>query len=85
MNFELEKRLASIIVNHSLEVKENTRVLIQYQSNKCHNLVKEIVKEVIRKKGIVALDYQDQDITEYIHNNINDGIIKDQASVISMD
>lgn len=80
MNFELEKRLASIIVNHSLEVKENTRVLIQYQSNKCHNLVKEIVKEVIRKKGTVALDYQDQDITEHIHNNINDGIITDQAN-----
>ena len=46
-------KLAKIIVNHSLKVKENDKVLISYQESECESLVKEIIKEVIKNKGVV--------------------------------
>ena len=72
-------KLAKIIVNHSIKVKENDRVLISYQGIESMPLVKAIVKEVINNNGVVVTDYQNQDITNYIHENINDGIIDSLA------
>ena len=72
---KLEK-LAKIIVNHSVKVKENDRVLISYQGIESMPLVKELVKEVINNKGVPVCDYQNQDIINYIHENITDSIIE---------
>lgn len=69
------KELSKIIVNHSLKIKENDRVLITYQGIESLPLVKEIVKEVISKNAYVDLDYLDQGINNYIRENINDNII----------
>ena len=69
------KELARIIVNHSLKVKENEKVLITYQGIESVPLVKEIVKEVINVKGVVETDYQNQDINNYIRENLSDNII----------
>ena len=69
------EKLAKIIVNHSVKVKENDRVLVLYQGIESMPLVKAIVKEVINNKGVVICDYQNQDITNYVHDNITDSII----------
>ena len=77
--------LAKTIVNHSLRVKKNDKVLITYQSINSSPLVKEIVKEVINNGAVVALDYVDQDINNYIRENINDGIINDKVNKLKYD
>ena len=41
--------------------------------------MKEIVKEVIKVGGVVALDYLDQEINNYIRENITDEIIDDKV------
>ncbi len=69
---ERVEKLAKIIVNHSVKVKENDRVLVAYQGIESMPLVKAIVKEVINNKGVVICDYQNQDITNYIQDNISD-------------
>ena len=70
------KSLAKIIVNHSLKVKENDKVLITYNGVESMPLVKSIVNEVVEKKGIPDTEYINQDIDDYIKNNLNDEIIK---------
>ena len=70
------EKLAKIIVNHSIKVKENDKVLVSYQGIESMPLVKSIVKEVINNKGIVITDYQNQDIMNFIHDNITDGEIE---------
>ncbi len=74
------KELARIIVNHSLKVKENEKVLISYQGIESMPLVKEIVKEVIKVNGVVETDYQNQDIDNYIRENLNDSIILNKVN-----
>ena len=69
-------KLAKIIVNHSLKVKENDKVLITFQGMDSMPLVKEIMKEVIKAKGVVDYDYQDQALNNYIRENLSDGIIE---------
>ncbi len=76
------EKLAQIIVNHSLKVKENERVLITYQGVESIPLVKEIVKEVINRSGIVNTTYVNQDIENYISENLNKGIISDKTNKI---
>ncbi len=74
------KELARIIVNHSLKVKENEKVLITYQGIESMPLVKEIVKEVINVKGVVETDYKNQDINNYIRENLSDSIILNKTN-----
>lgn len=78
---EIEK-LAKIVVNHSLKVKENEKVLISYQGIESLPLVKAIVKEIINKRGYVETDYQNQDISNIIRENLNDVIIENKVSKI---
>ena len=74
------KKLAEIIVNHSLKVKENEKVLITYQGIESLPLVKEIVREVIKVKGIVETDYQNGDINNYIRENLNENVILNKTN-----
>lgn len=79
------KILARTIVEHSLKVKKGEKVLITYQAIESQPLVMEIVKEIIRVGGVVNLDYIDQEINNYIRENITDGIIKDKVSRFKYD
>ena len=45
---ERVEKLAKIIVNHSLKVKENDKVLITFQGMESLPLVKAIMKEVVK-------------------------------------
>ena len=76
---EKVEKLAKIIVNHSLKVKENDKVLITYQGAHAIPLVKCIVKEVINNKGIPDTEYTNQDIDDYVKNNLTDAIVKEKA------
>lgn len=46
------KELARIIVNYSLNVTEDEKVLITYQSSECNLFVKELIKELTRTGAI---------------------------------
>ena len=70
------EKLAKIIVNHSLKVKENEKVLITYNGIESMPLVKAIVKEVINNRGVVETDYQNQDLNNYVRENLTDSIIE---------
>ncbi len=69
------EKLAKIIVEHSLKVKEKDRVLISYQGIESLPLVKEIVRNVIRVGATVSTDYQNQDIVDFINEHLTDDII----------
>ena len=73
------KRLASIIVNYSLKMREKEKVLITYNGIESLPLVREIVKEVLKVKGVVDTEYINQDINNYINENLNDDIILDRT------
>ncbi len=70
------EKLAKIIVNHSLKVKENDKVLISYEGIESMPLVKAIAKEVINNHGVCETDYQNQDIGNMIRENLTDAMIE---------
>ena len=70
------EKLAKIIVNHSLSVKENDRVLITYEGVESMPLVKAIAREVINNRGVVETDYQNQDLGNIVKNNLTDAMIE---------
>ena len=74
------EKLAKIIVNHSIKVKENDRVLISYDGIESMPLVKKIVREVINNKGVVETDYQNQDLSDYICENLTDKMIETKTN-----
>ncbi len=78
-------KLAEIIVNHSIKVKENDKVLITYDGVESMPLVKAIVKEVIKNHGIVATNYQNQDIENYLHENLTDKMIEEKAKKLEFE
>lgn len=78
-------KLAKIIVNHSIRVKENDRVLITYEGIESMPLVKAISKEIINNKGVVVADYQNQDLENYINENITDKIIEAKTKKIKFE
>lgn len=79
------EKLAKIIVNHSLKVKEKEKVLISYQGVESIPLVKAIVREVISKNAVVACDYQNQDISNIIKENLTDEVIQDRTNKLKYD
>ena len=76
------KSLAKIIVNHSLKVKENDKVLITYHGIEAMPLVKNIVKEIINNKGVPDTEYINQDTDDYIKNNLSSSIIESRKNKI---
>ena len=74
------EKLAKIIVNHSIKVKENDRVLITYDGIESMPLVKEVIREVINNHGVVDAEYQNQDIDNYIGENLSEKQIESKAN-----
>jgi len=44
------KKLSNTIVNYSVKVKENDRVLIQYENSECKPLIKCLIKDIYKIK-----------------------------------
>ena len=68
-------KLAKIIVNHSIKVKENDRVLITYEGIEAMPLVKAITKEVINNHGVCETDYRNSDLECMIRENLTDSVV----------
>ncbi len=70
----MDKRLETLsntIVNYSINVKENDRVLIQYESTKCNPLVKCLIKDIYKSGGIPSVKYIDNELSNLILENTN--------------
>jgi len=65
MDERLEK-LSSTIVNYSVRVKEGDRVLIQYESNMCNPLIKCLIKDIYKNKGIPSVKLLDNELNSLI-------------------
>ena len=70
----MEKELARIIVNHSLNVKENDKVLITYEG-KSKSLVKYLIDEINKVGGVPDYRYLDEDLDSYSNKYLNDNLI----------
>ena len=70
MDKRLEK-LSNTIVNYSIKVKENDRVLIQYESSNSNPLIKYLIKDIYKNKGIPFVKLIDNEL---------DTLIKEQAN-----
>ncbi len=79
------KKLSEIIVNHSIKVKTNDKVLITYQSNEARELIKYLVKEVLKNKGIPTVKYIDPELEELVKRNLNDSIIENRKSILKFE
>lgn len=75
MDSRIEK-LSKTIVDYSISVKENDRVLIQYENSECKPLVKCLIKDIYKNKGIPYVRLFDNEL---------DALIKEQANTKVMD
>lgn len=79
------KKLSEILVNHSIKVQENEKVLITYQSNETMPLVKAVVEEILKQKGIPVIKYIDQEIANLVKENLNDKIIENKKNTLKFE
>lgn len=74
------KHLSNTIVNYSIKVKENDRVLIQYESDKCNPLIKCLIDDIYKNKGIPFVKLIDNELNSLIiekaDNKTIDEIVK---------
>ncbi len=69
-------KLANMIVNYSLKVKEKERVLITYQSSECNDLVIALIKKLTEKRAIVFAKNEDPIIESLLKETTNEDRIK---------
>lgn len=77
------KKLSNTIVNYSVSVKENDRVLIQYESKECSPLVKCLIKDIYKNKGIPFVKLIDNEINTLILENSNSKVIDEMVKMKS--
>lgn len=73
----MEEKLSKTIVNYSLKIKENDRVLIQYTKDRCKEFVKLLIKDIILNKGIPFVKRTDSDINALLLENTLENKIKE--------
>ncbi len=73
------KKLSSTIVNYSINVKENDRVLIQYESKECNPLVKCLIKDIYKNKGIPSVSLLDNELNTLLLENANSNAIDEMV------
>ncbi len=75
------KKLSNTIVNYSIEVKENDKVLIQYESSMCNPLVKCLIKDIYKNKGIPFVKLLDDEINSLIMENADSKTIDEMVKM----
>ena len=80
MNTELEK-LSKTIVDYSIGVKENDKVLIQYESSMCNPLVKCLIKDIYSKGGIPFTKLLDNELSSLILEGADSKTIDEMVKV----
>lgn len=76
-------KLAKNLVNYSIKVKENDKVLIEYNGEKALPLVKQLIKEVYFSKGIPFVKNIDISLKREILLNVTQEQIELQAKIDS--
>ena len=79
------KKLSEIIVNHSIKVQKNDKVLITYMSNDSEYFVKCLVKEILKKDGIPYVKYDNPELLELVKLNLNDKIIENRKKILEFE
>ena len=79
------EKLSQIIVNHSIKVEKNEKVLITYQSNDTMPLVKSLVEEILKHKGIPTIKYIDPEISNLVKENLNEEIIENKKNTLKFE
>ena len=79
------KKLSKIIVNHSIKVKENDKVLITYMSNDAEYFIKCLVQDIIDNKGIPTVKYNNPELEELVKSNLNDNIIENKKNILKFE
>ncbi len=75
------KKLSSTIVNYSVDIKENDRVLIQYESDKCNPLIKCLIKDIYKNGGIPFVKLIDNELNSLIIENSNSKVIDEMVKM----
>ncbi len=70
------KKLSKTIVNYSLEIKEKDRVLITTQTTEPNILVKQLIKDIVSKRGIPTVKIIDPEISALLSELTNDSKIE---------
>lgn len=84
MDSRIEK-LSKTIVNYSIKVKRNDKVLIQYESCKCNPLVKCLIKDIYEKGGIPFTKLIDNELNSLILENADSKTIDEMVKVKSFE
>ena len=79
------KKLSKIIVNHSIKVKQNDKVLITYMSNEADYFVKCLVKDILKNKGIPVVKYNNPELEELVKRGLNDKIIENRKNILEFE
>ena len=69
------KILANILIDYSINVKENEKVLISVDNGVDKNLIRYIMKNIIDKGGYPYLKINDEEINNLIYENLSDLMI----------
>jgi len=73
------QKLASLLVNYSCQVKKGEKVLIECIGTSPYDLVKALVREIYKVKGLPFVIFGSSDITREIIKNCNEQQLKDMA------
>lgn len=65
------KKLATTLINYSISLKNNEKVLISYEGDECKDLVKELIKETYKKKATPIVEISDTEIKKELISNIS--------------
>ena len=75
------KKLSETIVNYSVNIKDGDRVLIQYESSNCNPLVKCLIKDIYKNKGIPFVKLLDNELSSLILEGVNDKVIDEMYNM----
>ncbi|MBP3461523.1 MAG: aminopeptidase [Bacilli bacterium] len=71
------KKLSSTIVNYSLKVKADDRILITVSTTKANEFINYLIKDIVKNKGIPFVRIIDSEINSLLLENTNDNRIKE--------
>ena len=74
-------KLSNTIVNYSIKVRENDRVLIQYESDECNPLIKCLIKDIYKIKGIPSVKLIDNELDTLIRENATSKAIDEMVKM----
>ena len=75
------KQLSDTIVNYSIKVKKNDRVLIQYESVSCNPLVKCLINDIYKNGGIPFTKLIDSELSSLILMGANSNTIDEMVKL----